>query len=101
MFIPPPNIVMPTFIPPLTTPSIKKFVQLHVGKLQPATIQQIQKQHGEQFRKQKFGIVYQPHQPPAVRPEDLQHKTSTTVHQPQPMYKVILPTWYHASTSTG
>jgi hypothetical protein len=98
--IPPPNIIVPTFIPPPTTPSIKKYVQLHVGKLHPATIQQIQSQR-EQLRKQKLETVYQPHQPTDVNPEGLQHETSTTVHIPQPMYKVILPTWYHASTPPG
>jgi hypothetical protein len=98
--IPPPNIVMPTIVPPPTTPSIKKYVQIKVGKLQPSTLQQIQKQR-EHIRQQKFGTVYQPHQPPDVDSVDLQQNSSTTVHRPKPMYKVILPTWYHANATMG
>jgi hypothetical protein len=95
--IPPPNIIVPTFIPPPTTPSIKKYVQIHVGKLQPATIQHITSQR-EQLRKRQFETEHSTHQSTDVNPVDLHYNSSTEVHKKHNMYKVILPTWYTAST---
>jgi hypothetical protein len=68
--IPPPNIIVPTFIPHPTTPSIKKYVQIHVGKLHPATLQHIKSQR-EQLRKQQFETGYPPHHSTDVDPIDL------------------------------
>jgi hypothetical protein len=96
--IPPPNIIVPTFIPPPTTPSIKKYVQINVGKLQPATKQHITSQH-EQLRKRQFETEHSTHQSTDVNPVDLRQDSSTKVHKKQNMYKVILPTWYTASTT--
>ncbi len=98
--IPPPNIIVPTFIPPPTKPSIKKYVQIHVGKLHPATIQHIKSQR-EQLRKQQSETEYPTHHSTDVAPVDLRQNSSTTEHKPQSMYKVILPTWYNASTPPG
>jgi hypothetical protein len=95
--IPLPNIIVPTFIPPPTTPSIKKYVQIHVGKLHPATIQHIKSQR-EQSKKQQLETELSMNQSTDVNPVDLRQNSSTKVHKPQNMYKVILPTWYTAST---
>jgi hypothetical protein len=94
--MPPPNIIVPTFIPPPTAPSIKKYVQIHVGKLQTATIQQITNQ---QLRKRQLETEHFPHQSADVNPVDLHQDSPTEVHKKYNMYKVILPTWYTASTT--
>ncbi len=68
--------------------------------MHPATLQHIKSQR-EQLRKQKFETGYPPHHSIDVDPVDLQQNSSTTVHKPHTMYKVILPTWYHASAQPG
>jgi hypothetical protein len=91
--MPPPNIIVPTFIPPPTTPSIKKYVQIHVGQLPPATISQL--------RKRQLETEHPQHHSTDVNPVDLRQNGSTEVHKKYNMYKVILPTWYTATTPDG
>jgi len=91
--MPPPNIIVPTFIPPPTTPNIKKYVQIHVGQLPPATISQL--------RKRQLETEHPQHHSTDVNPVDLSQNSSTEVHKRYNMYKVILPTWYTATTPDG